>query len=77
MRKNILLSKEKETPCFGCDKRTAYCHATCEAYAYFRMKRKEDIEDRKIKGEIDRCEMTRRTKIKNNMIKRKLNSRGR
>ena len=38
-----------KTPCYGCDKRSAECHSTCEQYKEFRAWKESQYEERKIK----------------------------
>jgi hypothetical protein len=35
-----------DIPCYGCKDRTAECHATCDKYKEFRLKRQEMLKEK-------------------------------
>ena len=34
----------KKTPCYGCERRDAHCHSSCEDYKRFSQEREKELE---------------------------------
>jgi len=44
----------RNNPCYGCNRRNDYCHATCPEYAEFHQKCEKDLETRRMYGQLSR-----------------------
>ena len=38
------MSTDKDVPCYGCERRNAHCHSSCEDYKAFKQEREKELE---------------------------------